>query len=251
MEVKGTTHLREALKNIYLRSGNYFITGPYLGGNNQHIYSNTLCSANIAGRTILPMMLESSEFLDSVDYVVNSDHRSGPVDRIVYPIIFLRNVIPTVVKKTADPLVGFLLGNRSRDRNSTIRSVRTKISGGDYYYGGSGYILDKDLTPLMILGVEYKIEGNTWKRENPVCVINPLVFQREDIVSKYIVKKVIPLLSDYDVEESLLTYTNKKMKVIISDEISRFMKSPVSPAHTTDKDLWDCIKENIEETYYV
>lgn len=239
MEVKGTQHLRDALFQMYRCSAHRTFTGAITDKTN--FYHHNLCTIRIAGRTIIPLAWDYMKL--GTEIARESSPIEGPIsDKLVFPLVPYGG--PFVKKRTADPLIGYLLKDVVV-RGSTIKAVET--STGEKYYGGSGFILDKEYTPLVIFGAEFIFTEYKGTMESPVCIINPIVFQREDIVSKYIVKKLIPCISDYNVGSVSVSWQNDKMKLMITPDISKFVEKPARPTAWMDKKLWDCARENLNE----
>lgn len=239
MEVRGVTHLKDALLRMYIYTNGSQHT--YNNTTNANSYGHSLCTiSSITGRIIIPAMVECAELKEELD---NAYH-TAPISKLVMPVV-PSTASYVQVKRTADPLIGYLLG-RTPHSKITVNTVKTAT--GERYYGRSGYILDKCFVPLVIFGSECKFNPNL-VRYNPVCVINPEVFQRDDIVSKYIVKKVIPYLSDYtaDVGPLCCRFVDPHMKTIITPEITKFIESPVEPIGNINAELWKCAKEYFEE----
>lgn len=232
MEIRGVTHLKAALYTLYY---GYPIRTYIVSTKRSHVYTHHLCSIESSGRVILPLARDFSEFdISSLD---------NRIDKYIFPLIPTSN--PYIRKKTADPLVKSLM----MDRYSSDESVKTVMTyTGEKYYGGAGYILDSEFAPLTIFGIECIKESN-WRIQNPVCVINPVVFQREDMVSKYIVKKLIPYMSDFKLNPISDFYgIDGNMKLMITPEIDKFIISPSQPTGISmDRDLWECANEYKDE----
>lgn len=239
MEVKGTTHLKIALHRIYNTGQHHH--NSFTFGVSPNIYHHNLCTLKVSDRTIVPMAWEFSNFMSAVE--VSGINGEPLEDKFIFPLVVTD--IPNVIKRTADPIIGHLLSYGTTQRQ-TIKTASTP--NGVKYHGGSGYIFDSEFTPLVIFGGEYIFTEKYRKRCNPVCVINPVVFQRDDLVSKYIVKKLIPYISDFKVSSfGSLSWESYDMKLIITPEIVKFMDSPSKPVNNLDKALWDCAKEYLNE----
>lgn len=246
MEIKGTTHFRQALEQMYLSRYPNSVSRDY---NYSHIYGQNLVTLKIDGKWIIPVAKDFKELLLIADLDRNSQLEDFNFERYVIPLIPENNYIRSngVSKRTADPLIKFLLTPNGMPFES-VRTVRTPT--GLVYYGGSGFILDNQFNPLVIFAIEYDYPEGKAVKLNPICIINPEVFKKEDIVSKYIVKKMIPLLSDYDARLSWDyedRYKDVKMKMVITHEISKFIERPAKPVGFLDNELWKCAENNIIE----
>lgn len=246
MDIRGTTHLKTVLSRTYdyinYRSRR-MLQDHYLS----NIFGHSLCSTIISGVPVIPRVWQFTQY-----HIEATGDKRTPEEvarKLVFPIIPCYDISP-IQKRTADPILGYLLGEIPCDRGATVKQVITP--SGDRYYGGGGFLLDQNFTPLLILGIEYEYinQGLTWKRSPlcPVCVINPVVFSRDDLMSKYIVKKVIPAISDYTVGEyNIMEIKDRRMKTVITQEISNFVESTVEPKGDINEDLWKVAEENINE----
>lgn len=247
MEVKGVTHLKNVLDRTYNYINFRSRTMPETH-NSSNVFRHFICSTTISGTPVIPKIWQFNEWSMGVNNAFYNE--DSLKDKFVFPIISCNNS-ELVPKRTADPIIGYLMGDTPCNRNSTTKGVKTP--NGFVYYGCGGFLLDSDFNPLLILGGEYTCvqhhpEHYIRRILNPVCIINPVVFSKEDVISKYIVKKVIPFLSDYKVAEYTSDiYRDKRMKVIISPEISKFVKSPAKPNTDFEEELWKIAEENIDE----
>lgn len=248
MEVRGTTHLRNALYQLYRSTA--FSSNSSNGFLRTHIYGQNLVTIKIDDRWIMPLARDFKGFMQQVESdLINPFVDDSNLGRYVMPLVPAQNHSNwnCTVKRTADPLMGFLLLGRMYG-TETIRTAKTPI--GEVYYGGGGCVFDKDLIPLIVFAMEMKYPDGKATKLNPVTIINPVVFQREDLLSKYIVKKVIPFLSDYGTprgwrDESW--YKDINMKTVISHEITKFIETPAKPVGFLDNELWKCAEANLNE----
>ena len=95
-------------------------------------------------------------------------------------------------KRTADSIIQSI--NRCPAR---ARLCNIKTSKGLDYYGGQGLIFDENWAPLMICGfiIDIGKEGRTIFIKHPICYVSPSVFENNDLLSKAIIKKIIPFIS--------------------------------------------------------
>lgn len=95
-------------------------------------------------------------------------------------------------KRTADSIIQSI--NRCPVR---ARLCNIKTSKGLDYYGGQGLIFDENWAPLMICGfiIDISKEGRTILIKHPICYVSPSVFENNDLLSKAIIKKIIPFIS--------------------------------------------------------
>lgn len=156
-------------------------------------YSTSIIVSDVSGYLFVPSIINSivPNCITTTDFVVSLSTPS------------------TVVKKTADSIITFLF-NRNRYNESRICKIDT--TKGYEYYGGKGIILDGDCRPLIICGTVNKNTLNNPSR-SCMCLISPRVFNREDVVSKAIIKKIIPYLSSYEHPQ------RGPVRVLISEDI--------------------------------
>lgn len=137
----------------------------------------------------------------------------------------------TQIKKTGDSVITLLFYDIARSF-STCNYCTVKTDKGYKYIGGKGYILTDKYEPIIICGYEVK-RGEVPTYNKMVCVISPKVFSSEDLVSKCIVKKVIPFYTKtniYPVESTYYrTLNNNKVRIIISEEIESLISKPAKP----------------------
>ena len=95
-------------------------------------------------------------------------------------------------KRTADSIIQSI--NRC-PVNARLCNIKT--SKGLDYYGGQGLIFDENWAPLMICGfiIDIGKEGRTIFIKHPICYVSPSVFENNDLLSKAIIKKIIPFIS--------------------------------------------------------
>lgn len=149
------------------------------------------------------------------------------------------NNAPLIVKKTCDSIFAYCGSLRSLILIDTTKGYK--------YYGGQGIILDETFKPLIIFGKELDIFEDTFSPRtnrhiilNNTCIISPSVFEREDIVSKGIVKKIIPYLSGIT--------TDLKIRIVISNEIDSFVHVTPSPASMdVDNDIHSILENHLDE----
>lgn len=152
-------------------------------------------------------------------------------------------------KKTSDAIISSLF-KRNRYRYRNLVCIDT--TKGYKYHGGKGLILTEDFKPLMLCGYQVDIDTQRYRYECPVCLVSPKVFTRDDMVSKCIVKKIIPFYSTnevycgYDVNDTRCG-TNP-VKVIITTDIEKFIRVPHSPMGIdVDDEIYSLLCEHLTE----
>lgn len=181
----------------------------------------------------------------------NVYEHSGAYSEMVVPLIWK----DTVLKKSADSILYQLFAGKSFGGSDKIQRITT--SKGYTYYGGPGIVLKEErgiIRPLLlytftIQGMHRTIYSATQPAiEGPRVVglnlrVAPSVFSDGDIVSKCIVKKLIPaLLKPLDgVRLPLLIFPEQKKTVtprVIVEDLSSWILQPVKPkVDSFDHDL--------------
>lgn len=95
-------------------------------------------------------------------------------------------------KRTADSIIQSINKCPAKAR---LRNIKT--SKGLDYYGGQGLIFDENWAPLMICGsiIDIDKEDRRISIKHPICYVSPSVFENNDLLSKAIIKKIIPFIS--------------------------------------------------------
>lgn len=158
-------------------------------------------------------------------------------------------------RRTADSIIQSI--NRCP---SNLRLTNIKTSKGLDYYGGQGLIFDEYWNPIMLCGFIINIDriNRHITVVRPVCYISPVVLERNDILSKAIVKKVIPYISTYGVSvpsilrsSSYLTFDSTRFRnvPVTIEFINDYFISPASPTviEGLDDSIWDFLSENVND----
>lgn len=96
--------------------------------------------------------------------------------------------LPTGINEVKTPLA-LIKCNNSNIQDFRVKKYKIK---NEIYYSNGSLILKEDLTPLLVITIQ-RIEGsvNTYH-----CIINKDIFSYTDVMSTYILKKLVPALSD-------------------------------------------------------
>lgn len=164
-------------------------------------------------------------------------------------------------RKTADSIIQSI--NRcSRGR----RLAHIKTCKGLDYYGGQGLIFDELWNPFMVCGFIINVDGihRTMSVVRPVCYVSPTVFVNGDILSKAIIKKVIPYISLHGISVPVRhripfnTTEFRNVPVTIAP-IKGFIVSPTKPGtiksldrepdtiENLDNSIWEFLRKNISD----
>lgn len=164
-------------------------------------------------------------------------------------------------RKTADSIIQSI--NRCSKRR---RLTHIKTCKGLDYYGGQGLIFDELWNPFMVCGFIIKVDGinKTMSFVRPVCYVSPTVFVNGDILSKAIIKKVIPYISLHGISvpyrDRILFNTNEFKNVTVTiTPIKGFIVSPTKPGtiksldkkpdtiENLDDSIWEFLRKNISD----
>ena len=199
------------------------------------------------GECFIPV-LGLSNTINYIQQWFDRAHPTQPV-KFSYPLY----VGGSETKRTADSIIQSI--NRCP---SNLRLSNIKTSKGLDYYGGQGLIFDEHWNPLMLCGFIVNIDriNKHITVVRPVCYISPVVFESNDILSKAIVKKVIPYISMQGVSVPSILRTSSYLTVnstrfgnvpVTIESINNYFISPASPTiiEGLDDSIWDFLSENV------
>lgn len=164
-------------------------------------------------------------------------------------------------RKTADSII------QSINRCSRVRRLaHIKTYKGLDYYGGQGLIFDELWNPFMVCGFIINVDGinKTVSVVRPVCYVSPTVFVNGDILSKAIIKKIIPYISLHGIsvpvrDRALLNTTEFRNVSVTIAPIKGFIISPTKPGtiksldrepdtiENLDNSIWEFLRKNISD----
>lgn len=169
-------------------------------------------------------------------------------------------------RRTANAIFKTLQMNDTRDRLMKITT-----NNGEVYYGGNGYILDKDYNLLILYTLHGVIgEDGILHYKTGRIYVNPKVFVSNGLVEKGIIKTVIPAF----VQEGIMVDTNNigvtaqdintiirnsngfvtqviepLPEIIVADVTDRFIVRPKKPTPSTfnNDTMNDYLLEHLDE----
>lgn len=201
------------------------------------------------GECFIPV-LGLSNTISYIQQWFDSVHPTQPV-KLSYPLY----VGGSETRRTADSIIQSI--NRCP---SNLRLTNIKTSKGLDYYGGQGLIFDEHWTPLMLCGFIINIDriNRHITIVRPVCYISPVVLGSNDILSKAIVKKVIPYVSMQGVSvpsvfrgSSYLTFSSDRFRnvPVTIEFINDYFTSPAKPniIDGLDDHIWNFLLENVSD----
>lgn len=175
-------------------------------------------------------------------------------------------------KRTANAIFTTFQMNDTRNR---LMKITTNT--GEVYYGGNGYILDKDYNLLILYTLHGVMEDRILHYKTGRIYVNPKVFVSNGIVEKGIIKTVIPAF----VQEGIMVDTNNigvtaqdinttirnsngiievikpLPEIVVADVTDRFIVKPKKPTPSTlsneamNNYLLEHLDEVVQMTYII
>ena len=202
---------------IFVRTAFFPSIFPVSSARHLHDFNgHSIVARVIDNRVYVPVFLDgpTKEIIMNNGYPANAD--------IVYDISGFRTVNHSVSHRILRTFFGY---------SNVSDFLHINTSKGYGYNGTKGIILDDDYMPLMIFCISYDIIGQSLKEKGPIVFISPRVFNNTDIVSKYIVKSVIPNITSVNTRGSYPS-------IIISDMIDGFVNNPRTPDIDFNDDIY-------------
>lgn len=164
---------------------------------------------------------------------------------LYYPLYYST----TYTRSTADSIIGTFT-DYFDDRFCKVTTSKDVT-----FYGGSGAIFDQNWNPLILCGYNIKLsstakqagtENEIFESINPVVYVSPCVFTNTDIISKAILKKIIPFLCNNYVNTPTKVYdiTHKSIHTDITIEVRNlddYFTSPIATSDLKDSEVWDIL----------
>lgn len=198
------------------------------------------------GECFIPVVVASDIFSLITNWLISE----GPTEPIQVSIPLFVGGSDT--KKQADSIIQSI--NKCPKK---YRLANIKTSKGLDYYGGNGMIFDENWDPMMLVGYHIKIDRTyrTVEVISPVCYVTPKVFEGNDILSKAILKKVIPFFSTgrIFIPNNVLGtryYPETFSRIPVTIQyLDKFFYTPNKPVNieNLDDDIWDCLNRNIDD----
>lgn len=168
-------------------------------------------------------------------------------------------------RRTANAIFKTFQMNDTRDR---LMKITTNT--GEVYYGGNGYILDKDYNLLILYTLHGVMEDRILHYKTGRIYVNPKVFVSNGLIEKGIIKTVIPAF----VQEGIMVDTNNigvtaqdintiirnsngfvvqviepLPEIVVADVTDRFIVKPKKPTPSTFNNdaMNDYLLEHLEE----
>lgn len=250
---------RDSLNGVFNYGGGYG-TGNSLNRDvtfdNHNVLSRMLVVDISLDEIEVPMIAKAA-----IEHTVSEGFiHSNNVQKVVIPL-YVNSYNQS--RRTADSIINEFFSRTTFD----TRLQKVTTNKGETYYGGRGIILDENFKPLILCSMMSKrVEVNSriyMDYYKPIVRISPDVFINEpglinksSLISKHILKKVIPFYLTHNVE-SIQIYKsrfrneipeNTKPQILIED-ISRFIETPALPNPKTcsNEALNKLLLDNIDD----
>lgn len=255
-----SVQLNRQLHDIFLNRGSISLPDyikPHLAFENNNVF-NLFLKVDISGPEIdVPLMCKYRVEEGLLD---NFNH-SNSLKEVA--ITLFENSHPQS-RRTANAIFKTFQMNDNRDR-----LIKITTNTGEVYYGGNGYILDKDYNILILYTLHGVMEDRILHYKTGRIYVNPKVFVSNGIVEKGIIKTVIPAF----VQEGIMVDTNNieaiaqdintiignsngfvqvikpLPEIIVADVTDRFIVRPKKPTPSTfnNEAMNDYLLEHLDE----
>lgn len=165
-------------------------------------------------------------------------------------------------RRTANAIFKTFQMNDNRNRLMKITS-----NTGEVYYGGNGYILDKDYNLLILYTLHGVMEDRILHYKTGRIYVNPKVFVSKGIVEKGIVKTVIPAFVQEGIMVDNIGVTAQDInttirnsngfvqvikplpEIVVADVTDRFIVKPkkLTPSTFSNEAMNDYLLEHLDE----
>lgn len=254
--------LNRELHNIFLQTRNYSYPDyilPTLNFSNNNVF-NVFLKTDISGNEVdVPLNCRRAvEGAIYENYLV-----SGTVKE--FSVALYENNYPQS-KRTANAI--FKAFQQFDGRNRMLKITTNK---GEVYYGGNGFILDKDYNILLLYvlhGIKNPDRTVTYKTGR--IYVNPKVFVSNDLLEKGIIKTVIPAFVQEGInintgsngatsqeivmpirrpDGRIVGTTNPLPEIVVADVTDRFIVKPKKPTPSTfnNEAMNDYLLEHLDE----
>lgn len=256
-----SVQLNRQLHDIFLNRGSISFPDyikPHLAFENNNVF-NLFLRVDISGPEIdVPLMCKYRVEEGLLD---NFNH-SNSLKEVA--VTLFENSHPQV-RRTANAIFKAFQMNDNRDR-----LIKITTNTGEVYYGGNGYILDKDYNILILYTLHGVMEDRILHYKTGRIYVNPKVFVSNGIVEKGIIKTVIPAFVQEGImiDTSSIGATAQEIntsirnpngfvfqvikplpEIIVADVTDRFIVKPKKPTPSTfsNEAMNDYLLEHLDE----
>lgn len=185
---------------------------------------------NIIGYTtiIKDDMIIPVNLIDKLSKCINDN-----INTYIYPWVYQETI--KLKFKTANTIINNIL-NRSNIIKVTSVSNET-------YYGCHGLITDNTFNPMLMCcyKAHYNNVDNKIYPDYPICYINKNIFGYDDLVSKAIIKKIIPFLCEFNVDGKFCI--SNKPTIIINDKLNTIVRKTSNDVFDNNK-MWNKLNDH-------
>lgn len=231
-----SAQLNIQLHNIFLDRGaiqfpNYI--KPHLAFENNNVF-NLFLRVDISGPEIdVPLMCKYR-----VEEGLLSNYNQ-PNSLKEMAVSLFENSYPQS-RRTANAIFKTFQMNDTRDR---LMKVTTNT--GEVYYGGNGYILDKDYNLLILYTLHGVMEDRILHYKTGRIYVNPKVFVSNGLIEKGIIKTVIPAF----VQEGIRINTNNIG--VTAQEINTSIRNSMGLVTQVTKPLPEIVVADVTDRFIV
>lgn len=255
-----SVQLNRQLHDIFLNRGTIQLPvyiRPHLAFENHNVF-NLFLRVDISGPEIdVPLMCKYK-----VEEGLLSNYNQ-PNSLKEMAVALFENSYPQS-RRTANAIFKTFQMNNNRDR---LMKITTNT--GEVYYGGNGYILDKDYNLLILYTLHGVMEDRILHYKTGRIYVNPKVFVSNGLIEKGIIKTVIPAF----VQEGIMVDTNNigvtaqdinivirnqngfvvqvkpLPEIVVADVTDRFIVKPKKPTPSTfsNEAMNDYLLEHLDE----
>ena len=237
-----STTLRRALDNIILVSESVNM-GPGIEPDRinytNHTVHNLIMPINISSPSMeFPAYLRNLYEVNAINRLRTLATSTGGSNSSVYDEIAVFMYEGRIThKKTADSV----LKSMFTETPAAYRLTKVTTNKDEVYYGCKGIIMDANKRVLFMVTFNEEPFENSLKLTGVNLYINPSVFLNDDLISKAIVKKIIPFYieNEYIVfaPSNIFNEFNsverdrvpRKVKIILEDPTDKFFRAPSVP----------------------
>ena len=158
-------------------------------------------------------------------------------------------------RRTANAIFKTFQMNDNRDR---LMKITTNT--GEVYYGGNGYILDKDYNLLILYTLHGVMEDRILYYKTGRIYVNPKVFVSNGLIEKSIIKTVIPAFVQEGIMVDTINIAIRNQngfvqvikplpEIVVADVTDRFIVKPKKPTPSTfsNEAMNDYLLEHLDE----
>ena len=191
-------------------------------------------------------MLNTYDYNNNINYRIDRLKAKGLFNEEIHKFKFIDNYVvplyvsnrPVETKKTGDSIMNFLYNIPLTDR-----LVKFMVNG-QIYYCATGLILDSNFEVLFMSTFIDSLDENFRITKNRNALnISPKTFTNNDLVSKTIVTKMLPIYISNNVNRVKIEFFIKDMSYLI--------KTPVKPKNLDiNTEINSLLANNVEELLF-